>query len=360
MKFREWLLSENKQEIIALGFPKVIADILYENFGKNAFQIAKWNKDYSGFKDKENWWIMTNSSYSMRTLGLADYVRLYEGTKDVESFKKAFYHVYEKEPKIEEYELEEQRDFFKKRIEEDLLNSTFFDYLTLIKDVKDGKLTDLAPYKKLSYQQAQDKYDKKQIFKDVSPIKVYENGWKWINVGKKCHLIGDKMKNCGSAGVMSSDEDRTIIVLFDKGNKPHVIVTYSPNQKRISGEEGIAGSLVKDKYSNYVVDLEDILGAKIDKQKTKNKILKLKSFFKDSLKDIKRLGKILKYDYNEYFLVELKNGEKYYSNGELYLSEKDIELIKNKYGFDYKKAFDWRNREKIESENNIQYKSLNL
>ena len=129
MKFREWLLSENKQEIIALGFPKVIADILYENFGKNAFQIAKWNKDYSGFKDKENWWIMTNSSYSMRTLGLADYVRLYEGTKDVESFKKAFYHVYEKEPKIEEYELEEQRDFFKKRIEEDLLNSTFFDYL---------------------------------------------------------------------------------------------------------------------------------------------------------------------------------------------------------------------------------------
>ena len=37
----EALLKESKQQIINLGFPEVIASILYEKYGKNATLFAK-------------------------------------------------------------------------------------------------------------------------------------------------------------------------------------------------------------------------------------------------------------------------------------------------------------------------------
>ena len=35
MKFKRWLLSEAKKDIIFLGFPEVIASLLKEKFNKN-------------------------------------------------------------------------------------------------------------------------------------------------------------------------------------------------------------------------------------------------------------------------------------------------------------------------------------
>lgn len=345
MNFKEFLLNESKQEIVALGFPKVIADILYENFGKFAFQIAKWNKDYSSFKEDDNWWYR-QTSYSSRTISIGDYVRLYE-SENFEQYKKNYYDLYDQETKLQEYELEEQKESLKKRIEEDLLNSTFFSYLTLIKDIKDGKLTDLAPYKKLTYQQAQDKYDKKHMFKDSPTVKSYENGWKWINIGKKCDLLGKMMKNCGSAGVMSMDEDRTIIALFDKGNKPHVMVTYSPNEKRISGDEGAGSTRVKDQYSDYVVDLARFLGSEID-QRTRSKLIKIKDILKDKIIKIEKLKSDI---YDEFFKLTLDDGQEYYSDSYFLLKSEDFNKIKEKYNYDYKQALSWQNRPKIEFEN---------
>jgi hypothetical protein len=351
MDFKEFLLIENKQEIISLGFPKVITDILYENFGKNAFQIAKWNKDYMN-GEGEDWWLIRHTSYSGRTISLGDYVRLYNAN-NAEEYKKIYADIfYDSEPiKIDdEDEFKEQKQFLRKRIEADLLKTTFFSYLSLIKDIKDGKLQDLGPYKKLSYEKAQDKYDKKNIFKDIEPLKIYENGWKWINAGKKCHLIGKMMKNCGSAGVMSDDEDRTIIALFDKGNKPHVIVTYSPNQKRISGEEGIGSSAVKDKYVDYILDLAELLDSSIDHYKTKSKLMKIKILLGDRIKAIEKLKHNI-FAFDEYFKISLDDNVQYITNGYFMLSLEDLRKIKEKYNYNYEQAFNHLNRPKIEFEN---------
>ena len=142
------------------------------------------------------------------------------------------------------------------------------------------------------------------------------------------------MKNCGSSGVMSSDPDRTIISLFDSNNKPHVLVTYSPNEKRISGDEGVGSSEVKPEYHEYIIDLADTIGANFDTTRTKSKFLKLKYLLKNKSKDVKP-AKISKTPsiWDEYFKFSI-NGVKYISDSYTAISENDIkkanELIKNK------------------------------
>jgi hypothetical protein len=346
VNFKEFILNESKQEILALEFPKVIADIIYEHFGKNAFLVAKWNKDYSSYNDKENWWFLQNTSYSTRSTSLGDYVRLYEAP-DIEQYKKIYHDIFDKESNIKDYEIEEQKEWLKKRIEADLLDSTFFSYITLIKDIKDGILTDLAPYKKLTYQQAQEKYDKKQMFKDSPIVKSYENGWKWINIGKKCHLLGKMMKNCGSVGVMGNDPERTIITLFDKGNKPHVMVTYSPNEKRISGDEGIGSSRVKDQYSDYIIDLAKLLDSNID-TRTSSKLIKLKSLLGDRITKIEKLEND---SYNEFYKITLDDNKEYVTDSYFLISVEDLQKIKERYKYNYKQALNFNNRPKIEFEN---------
>jgi hypothetical protein len=351
MNFKEFILSENKQEIVALGFPKVIADIIYDNFGKNAFQVAKWNKDYSYKNDQTNWWHATNTSSNLRSTSLGDYVLLYNASFDPEQYKKTYEDVYGEKSSLSEIDdMEEHRSLMKKRIEADLLDQTFFSHFNLIKDIRQEKLTDLSPYKKLSFLEASDKYEKKNVFKDTTPIKVYENGWKWINVGKKCNLLGKMMSNCGSAGLMSMDSDSTIIALFDKGNKAHVMVTYSPNEKRISGDEGAGTTPVKDKYSDYVLDLADRLGVVFDAHKSKSNLIRVKYFFADKLKSINRFD--FSNTYNEYFKVITKDGKEYFSTSDTAISKEDADKLSN---FDFtinlgnivKNVLDYRNINKI-------------
>lgn len=368
MNFKEFLLNESKQDIVNLGIPRVVADIFYEKFTKNSFRIAKWYADYNDYAVRDhgdNWWMRKHSSWT--EVGLADFVKMYNASDNLEDYKKTYSGIYEKEPSIEEYELPEQKEWLKKRIEADLFEGAFFNF-SLIKDIASGKLTNLAPYKSLEFSKAQDRYDKKNIFKDRKPLKVYENGWKWIDVGKSCNLVGNLMKNCGSSGLMSDDEDRTIIALFDKGNKPHVMVTYSPNQKRISGDEGAGSSAVKDKYSDYVLDLADFLNVELKSrtQISKSKLLSLKYYFKDRLKEIERL--YTDPPYSEYFLIVLNNGKEYYSDGHSVVEKDSIDnLIKNKeaikgYGISkeneilksYKDAFNMHKQKAI-SEKGIKY-----
>jgi hypothetical protein len=83
-------------------------------------------------------------------------------------------------------------------------------------------------------------------------------------------LVGGLMKNCGSAGLMSMDKDRTLLVLFDSKNKPHIIVTYSPNEKRIAQDQGIGSSEPKEKYHDYILDLANFLNVRYDVEKSKS------------------------------------------------------------------------------------------
>ena len=40
------LLLESKQSIIKLGYPALLAALFYKRYGKHAYLIAKWYKDY--------------------------------------------------------------------------------------------------------------------------------------------------------------------------------------------------------------------------------------------------------------------------------------------------------------------------
>ena len=346
-------LFESKQNIMSLGFPEVIASIISQKFGKNDFLVARWLRDsesyHIGVLDKDNsfdknWWrIANNSWFTPGKLNLVDLVDLYEAAKtlNLEEYNKM--RKAKELGETDEVSEEDARDL-KNQIEYELLKSYFFSYDPFMQDIQNGILTDLKPYKDLPYKEARDKYDKKRLFRQKENlVKEYPNGWRWINAGRKCELVGSLMKNCGSAGVMSSDPDRTILTLFDSRNKPHVVVTYSPNQKRISGDEGVGSSAVKEKYHDYVLDLAKHLGVRLDFEKTKSKILKLKAAFGDKIKHIERID--YKSTYDEYFKLELNDGSVYYTDSYFFAKEEDVKKLMTGTSVDdlvtaMKKAFD--------------------
>lgn len=308
-------LNESKQSIVNLGFPLIIATLMVEKFGNKASVFARWYKEYSAFKlDDPNWW--SNFSHGFQKPSVVQFVKLYDATK-----------LYaEKKTTLDEYNSVRDRLGFadvdtteypdvilqglKEFISEEFFRETFFNR-NLVKDFMKGKVKNLAPYSKLPFRQANEKYEEMSVFSGRQPIKSYDNGWKWIDVGAKCDLVGQKMKNCGSTGVMSFDTDRTMLGLFDQNNNPHVVATYSPNEKRISGIEGQASTAPKNEYTDYVIDLAKTLGVNIDTNSIKSMMLKLKVLLSPMwIKQIE--GKSL---YNEFYEFQLANGVTYYSNG---------------------------------------------
>lgn len=331
MNFKSFLLIESKQEIVNLGFPEIIAKLFQERFGKLSFLISKWFKEYkySSNDVPNNWWLLTTSNFRENP-SLYDLTYLYASTFDVDSYKTALNKL-ELEPNdfIDDYYLKEQRIALENQIKNKLFADGFFKYNELIADILSGKIKDVASYKNLSFSVAQDKYDKLNIFKNKEPIRSYENGYKWIDVGQRCQLVGKLMKNCGSAGLMSWDNDRTILTLFDSRNKSHVMVTYSPNEKRVSGDVGIGSTEVKNKYHFYVLDLSKFLGAKFDTEKTKSTFLKIKYLLSGITNEIEELPFSGMYD--KFYKFSIKN-EEYYTNSNVVVSKTDVENVLFKSG----------------------------
>ena len=82
------LLTESKQNIVNLGLPEIIASILINRFGKKAFTLAKWFRDYnsSAYARASNvggdpWW--HSAFWKNRSSGIhpADLIDLYESIK---------------------------------------------------------------------------------------------------------------------------------------------------------------------------------------------------------------------------------------------------------------------------------------
>ena len=321
MRFREFVLTESKQNIVSIGFPEVIASVLYERIGKHAFLIAKWFKEYNSWRsraeDKEWWNVAAREKRLNSPISLATLTDLYAATKDEDSYNQILDQLgFENDGY---HNLEEDRVNWKNEIEEELFKNVLFSK-TIVQDIMSGKLKNVSPYKKLNVEQAVEKYDQKNVFQDTQPIKQYPNGLRWIDVGKKCELVGKQMKNCGSAGLMSMDKDRTMIALFDKSNNSHIVVTYSPNERRISGDQGGASSEPKEKYHDYILDLAKHLGATFDADKSKSTLLKMKSLFGPDAQ-VQRVGK---HDtYNQFFKFN-RNGQEYYSNGSKMVSADDF------------------------------------
>lgn len=338
MDFKEWLLTEAKADIVGLGFPAIIATILHEHFGNLAYLIAKWFRDYKYQPDPkpDNWWLQTTSS--LRGTSLWDLTDLYKSTTDEDSYKAAL-------------DLDDEKQALKEQIENEFLNDYFFKD-EFVKEVVTGQIKDINNYKKLNFKAARDKFDKRAIFQERQPIKTYPDGYKWIDVGQRCQLVGGLMKNCGSAGLMSMDEDRTLLVLFDSKNKPHIIVTYSPNEKRIAQDQGIGSSEPKEKYHDYILDLANFLNVRYDVAKSKSPKLIAKYLISKVTNDFQELP--IKDDWSAFFKFKL-NGKDYVTNSREFVSLDDIHKVeqsiqskniefKNNYGDLIQKIFNHQNR----------------
>jgi len=320
--FTEWinLIVESKQNIVNLGYPEIIAKLFYKKFGKYAYLLSKWYRDYRTGDPSKNWFSWVHSNF--RSVSLVDLIDLYNASTSSEAYIKALEKLDitpDEHEVYDQYYLQENKENLMRQMEDMIFSEGFFNQ-SLATDIISGKLKNVSQYKDMSYWNAQHKYDEKSIFQDRQPLKVYNNGFKWIDVGKRCMLVGHLMKNCGSAGVMSMDEDRTMIALFDPKNLPHVVVTYSPNQKRISGDEGIASTEVKSKYHRYVLDLSQLLGAKFDAEKTKSKFLKLKSLLQGKATGIQKISGSL---FDEFYKFNI-GGQVYYTNAYTAVSQQDM------------------------------------
>jgi hypothetical protein len=134
------------------------------------------------------------------------------------------------------------------------------------------------------------------------------------------------MSNCGSSGVMSADPDRTILTLFGPNNKPHVMVVYSPNDKRISGDECAGSSPVKPQYHAYVLDLAHHLGVRFDEERSKSPELRVKYLLKDKAQSIEPLQSSNDQSYDHYFRFTV-DGQGFYTDGHVVVSGADVDRV---------------------------------
>jgi hypothetical protein len=312
------LLLESKQSIIKLGYPAVLAALFYKRYGNKAYLIAKWYKDYKQVKAGDERSLM-DSPFN-KGLRVVDYIKLYDAAKrnDVDDYVEAckFADISEKDCLTNRDNPEWFKETIKillQNLEEKYFDTYFFSrHNKFILDILSGKIKNLNKYDHLPYDDAQKLYDEFRLFSEQKPLKLYKNGYKWVNIGNKCTLVAKYMANCGSVGLMSDDKDKSGIVLFDNNNKPHVILVYSPNQNRISSEEGVGHSEVKPEYHEYILDLTTVLSAKLDLHKTQGSLLKMKYIFgNDNIQEIKFKTTSV---YSRYYKVKY-NKRVYYSDG---------------------------------------------
>jgi hypothetical protein len=272
------LLVESKQSIVNLGYPEIIAKLIYEKFGEKSYTISRWFREYTGYANENNWFKLRFFNFSDK-LSLYDYVELYNASFDKNLFLQVKKRLDLSTNDIDESELIEQRNHVLSEMKKLLFDNSFFKWYKFINNIITGIIRDIKQYEHLSFDDAVQKFEEKELFSDKPSIKTYSNGYKWIHVGKKCAYIAKYMKNCGSSGLMTFDENGGMVVLFDSNNKPHVVTTYSPEENRISGIEGVGSTEIKDEYIDYVLDLTKVLNAHLEHHKLKSTLMKLKYVF---------------------------------------------------------------------------------
>jgi hypothetical protein len=332
MSWKLILNEVSKQSIINLDFPEVLASIFVEKFGKNAYVFATWFKENSNYLNLKGDEWLNPRSYSMNKDFLIP-IKLYNAALvSEEELEKQLdrFDLLKSDPTLS---LEELAAKYKEEISKQLMKTTFFSY-NIIKAILKGEITNLTPYKNLSLREANEKYEKKMVFKDKEPIMVFPDGFKWIDVGEKCYLVGGQMRNCGSTGVMSWDKDRTMVVLFDKNNQAHVVGTYSPNEKRISGIEGQASTEIKEKYIPYVIALIEKLDIGLDDSSTNtSQALKLKYTLGDNLVNLETIEKS---SISTTRILTMKDGKRFYTTDSYIFF--DIDYMESQ-GIDYKNTY---------------------
>lgn len=255
-------LADSRSRIIQLlHFSPESANYLHKTYGKHAFLIGKWTHEANFGVGN----IDSSIEEKLKSYGDISGIKFLRTLKDLNEILEAVKELYAL-PEIErkdfwnsssvakKYDLrwwtkEKSDPYFSHPLSDRSLRyvinelrssiEKFFSYINnfdIVKAAREGKVN-LDEYKRLTLQEAEEKYQEKLVAEGFPTI-LEINGWRWVNSGRSCRWIGKEMKNCGSAGVMAGSEERTILALLDDQNKPHAILTWSPDIGLITGLEG--------------------------------------------------------------------------------------------------------------------------
>lgn len=299
---RPILYEVSKKSLIDQGYPPSVALLFIEQFGKYAGLFARWFKEYSlfGKPPTPNWFYDLEPASLNRHSDLTIYSKLADAlsTRNIDTYNNVREELGLWVDRDQIIDFDEYIPGIKKGLLKALMGQSFFG-LNIMKDFREGKLTDLKPYAKLEINDANERYEEKQMFSAGTVpgelgylLKRYPDGMMWIGAGQKCRRVGNDMKNCGSTGVMSLDAQRNMFVLYDSNRKAHAIFTLNPNEgNRISGIQGKGSTELKPEYNDYVLDAVKVLDGWIDLygSGTTNKPLKLRYMIGDNLLEMERL-----------------------------------------------------------------------
>lgn len=290
-------ITESKQSIVNLGFPKVIAKILQERFKEKAPLLAKWMAQQMSLilrpNSKKTPWEQEEINYFGEKSNLYKMVEMYENEG-------------QRMDHIERQELYDD-------IKEEFFNRLFWKY-RLIKDFLKNPSLPISNYKNLSFSDARKKYDTMRLQKDETVLHTCKSGNVWADVGQDNEIVGNIMKNCGRCSLMSLSEDKTMVWLREGGKNgtPKVLVTYSRQDKTIGAITGKAGSSVKDKYVPDIIEWVEAFGLTINSHTNMNELVRIYSKYTDRLQNgissISRLREKGHWSYNSHFIVDLKSG----------------------------------------------------
>lgn len=176
--------------------------------------------------------------------------------------------------------MEELKDNIYERIES-------FTKEDFMKEILSGKFISPAIAKKISFDEAREKWFEKKSVSMPTVLEVGE-GWKWVDAGGgRSSWVAKNLKNCGSVSwgnmraTKESGSKARMLILMDNVNKPHAMVTWNPEYvdyerddkppiKYLGHIEGVAGSALKPEYYPYFTQLVNNLNP--DKIVISNKV----------------------------------------------------------------------------------------
>ena len=329
LSLNEGSLSNN------LGFPNSLEKAFEDIFGQDrATTYGKWFKEYEGgLRFGGRWFSGISRVKSGSGLNLLDCVDMLEAIRanDEEKFHQLLeidewsdnYDSRGAKERLKDRLKEESMEAVKPYLEEQLRNGLIDDAIfftrDIVKDREKIKKQEFKQYSKMSFDDASGKYSKIKAFSESEEVMTFVDGHRWLNVGPKCQFVGREMKNCGSTGVMSSDRDKTMLILVDTKNKPRIVATLSPNEKRLSGVEGSAGTQPKEEYYDHIVELADFLDVKFDITRSDSFLLNLKYLFRGVKIKIKQLK--TDNEYRRIYKISLPDKRNIYSDTSLFILE---------------------------------------
>lgn len=295
--------SNSSGRIVSLlGYNKIFADAFDKKFGSKAFTIAKWFKEYYDSTTPD---VIGDSSFQI-TIDVIK-ASLLSPEHVLDALK--YYGIYS--GPIEEYVSAFVEDF-----NNNFTNKYAFFHLTLMAAIINNEVS-IERYKKLSFKDALNLYNKRNIGNKENTLIKYKDGYRWVNVGKRNESVGEDLSNCGSAG-FSSDPDAQLLVLVNKELTAKVIATYKPSNNSIDNVEMKGSQKVDERYYPYVLDLKDKLNCRYDKLNENPKLWTLFNF-KIEMKDYYKS----EFSFSEVYTFQLNN-EIWFNSGNIFIKESEL------------------------------------